>query len=528
MTYTGDRVNVGSFTASVTVGGAAVEMPMEIVPYELEVKTFTLADKVYDGTNACAVTSLSFVSTANGEELVLGTDFTAQLTFPAADAGDYTDAVLTVELMPTALASNYILKSDTVTGISHSIDPATITVTDVKVADKVYDGTTDATVTSVTASGIVAGDDVKVEVQAAFADKNSGTDKPVNLTYTLSGADAGNYVLAEETGRTTTSITVKPLEEIVEPVKDLSVDNVTSDDKETLEDVKEELEFVLTDEGLSDEQRKEREDALQDVQDMLDRIQDAADAITTDPIMDTKDITADNITLDDREDVEQALEDLHGALEDYENNYTDAEKEGIHDDIERLEAALAALKQVEDLIKDIEELPDEVQPDTDLRDDILDAKDRYDELDDHQKDLVPEEILQKLNDLLADLKVYLIIEGDGQTWTDGDLSFTANGPFDLFMELKIDGSTVAASNYTAVSGSTVLTLKESYVETLTAGKHSIKFVYPDGEAVGSFTVEIPTNGSATTGDEAPILLLAVMMSVSLAGALMLLERKRKV
>ena len=80
--------------------------------------------------------------------------------------------------------------------------------------------------------------------------------------------------------------------------------------------MKEELEFVLTDEGLSDEQRKEREDALQDMQDMLDRIQDAADAITTDPIMDTKDITADNITLDDREDVEQALEDLYGALED--------------------------------------------------------------------------------------------------------------------------------------------------------------------------------------------------------------------
>ena len=122
-----------------------------------------------------------------------------------------------------------------------------------------------------------------------------------------------------------------------------------------------------------------------------------------------------------------------------------------------------------------------------------------------------EEILEPVKDLTLDN----VTSDDKET-------------LDLFMELQIDGSTVAASNYTAVSGSTIVTLKESYAQTLTAGKHSIKFVYPDGEAVGSFTVVIPTNGSAETGDEAPILLLVVMMSVSLAGAAMLLERKRKV
>ena len=141
--------------------------------------------------------------------------------------------------------------------------------------------------------------------------------------------------------------------------------------------------------------------------------------------------------------------------------------------------------------------------------------------------MIPEELVQKLNDLLADLKLYVLTEGDDQTWSEGELSFTANGLFDLFMELQIDGNTVAASNYTAVSGSTIVTLKESYAQTLTAGKHSIKFVYPDGEAVGSFTVVIPTNGSAETGDEAQILFWSAAMVVSLAALAVMMAGSKK-
>ena len=397
-----------------------------------------------------------------------------------------------------------------------------------KVADKVYDGTTDVTVTGVVISGNLPSDDVKVTVEAALADKNSGEEKTVNLSFTLAGNDAGNYALAETTGTTTASITAKALEDIMNPVKDLTVENVTSDDKDALEDVKQELEDVLTDEGLSDDDRKEREDALQDVQDMLDWIEEAGSAPDTDAVGDTLDTNADNVTPEDRENIEQALEDLKDALDEFGDNYTEEQKQAIQDAIDRLEEALEVLDQVQAVIDAIKALPEEVQPDAEEREDILAAKDAYDALSDRQKEMIPEELVQKLNDLLADLKLYVLTEGDDQTWSEGDLSFTANGPFDLFVELQIDGNTVAASNYTAVSGSTIVTLKESYAQTLTAGKHSIKFVYPDGEAVGSFTVVIPTNGSAETGDEAPILLLVVMMSVSLAGAAMLLERKRKV
>ena len=121
-----------------------------------------------------------------------------------------------------------------------------------------------------------------------------------------------------------------------------------------------------------------------------------------------------------------------------------------------------------------------------------------------------EEILEPVKDLTLDN----VTSDDKET-------------LDLFMELQIDGSTVAASNYTAVSGSTIVTLKESNAQTLTAGKHSIKFVYPDGEAVDSFTVVIPTNGSAETGDEAQILFWSSAMVVSLAALAVMMAASKK-
>lgn len=64
-------------------------------------------------------------------------------------------------------------------------------------ANKVYDGTTAATVTGRSLVGALTGDDVELSGgTATFADKNVGTGKTVTLSgATLSGADAGNYSL---------------------------------------------------------------------------------------------------------------------------------------------------------------------------------------------------------------------------------------------------------------------------------------------------------------------------------------------
>jgi len=64
-------------------------------------------------------------------------------------------------------------------------------------ADKVYDGTTAATVTGRSLTGIVGSDDVSLSGgTAAFADAAIGTDKMVTLTgANIAGAQAGNYTL---------------------------------------------------------------------------------------------------------------------------------------------------------------------------------------------------------------------------------------------------------------------------------------------------------------------------------------------
>ncbi|MFN2304374.1 MAG: YDG domain-containing protein, partial [Anaerolineales bacterium] len=79
------------------------------------------------------------------------------------------------------------------------------------VEDKVYDGTTAATVLTRSLSGAVSGDDVNlVGGTATFSDKNVGTDKTVTLTgASLSGTDAGNYVL-DSVATTTADIREAP------------------------------------------------------------------------------------------------------------------------------------------------------------------------------------------------------------------------------------------------------------------------------------------------------------------------------
>ena len=52
----------------------------------------------------------------------------------------------------------------------------------------------------------------------------------------------------------------------------------------------------------------------------------------------------------------------------------------------------------------------------------------------------------------------------------------------------MDGALVDASNYDAKSGSTIVTLKESYLSSLPAGDHTMTFVYDDGEVSADFAI----------------------------------------
>ncbi|REE18338.1 filamentous hemagglutinin family protein [Paraburkholderia sp. BL27I4N3] len=159
--------------------------------------------RVYDATtaaNADLFSSAGQVSGVNGETLTLtgsgtltGKNVGAQIPFSGP-------GTLTLG-NGTGLASNYSLTggTDWVT-----ITPATLTVLNTVALNKVYDGTTTAALQNALLSGVLGSDSVVLGNDATgnFNNKNVGTAKPVSTSMTISGTDAGNYVLAQPTGVT--------------------------------------------------------------------------------------------------------------------------------------------------------------------------------------------------------------------------------------------------------------------------------------------------------------------------------------
>ncbi|MBR6105704.1 MAG: T9SS type A sorting domain-containing protein [Paludibacteraceae bacterium] len=79
-----------------------------------------------------------------------------------------------------------------------------------EITGKEYDGTVKAEVSSIT-TGIIDGDDVVVNADAAYNDPNAGTDKPVKILYTIEGTDKANYQLSATSLDTIAAIAPKKL-----------------------------------------------------------------------------------------------------------------------------------------------------------------------------------------------------------------------------------------------------------------------------------------------------------------------------
>ena len=91
-------------------------------------------------------------------------------------------------------------------------------------------------------------------------------------------------------------------------------------------------------------------------------------------------------------------------------------------------------------------------------------------------------------------KEYKFIEGANQTYTVDESKnaiFRIDADFSLFNgKVYIDNVLIDAKNYKAESGSTLITLSKEYVDTLSAGKHTIKVEFNDGgKATTKFEVK---------------------------------------
>ena len=113
---------------------------------------------------------------------------------------------------------------------------------------------------------------------------------------------------------------------------------------------------------------------------------------------------------------------------------------------------------------------------------------------------------------------YTITKGSDAKWTlksTKTLSFTASGDFDKFLGVSVDGKRISESQYTAKKGSTVITLKSAFLNTLKTGKHTITIHFDDGKAEGSFTILDASDDNPNTGDS--IHLWVGLLFVSLTG-----------
>ena len=147
-------------------------------------------------------------------------------------------------------------------------------------------------------------------------------------------------------------------------------------------------------------------------------------------------------------------------------------------------------------------------------------------------------------------KEYKVIEGANQTYTideSKNATFKIDAAYSLFTnKVYVDNKLVDSTNYDSKSGSTVITLKDEYLKTLSVGEHTLKVTFSDnGEAITKFTIvekqqnteneennnlanndiqEDETITNPKTGDN--VIVYFVMFTIAILGIVTLVVRKK--
>lgn len=121
--------------------------------------------------------------------------------------------------------------------------------------------------------------------------------------------------------------------------------------------------------------------------------------------------------------------------------------------------------------------------------------------------------------------IYKVVSGNTQTYNNDNLVITFSGNVENLETVKVNDVVIDESKYTITSGSTIVTLKKEYLQTLDKGTYTLKVSYSDGaSASASFSV---TDVNPKTGDVAINFML--LLSILLVGIVIykLAEKKGK-
>ena len=124
-----------------------------------------------------------------------------------------------------------------------------------------------------------------------------------------------------------------------------------------------------------------------------------------------------------------------------------------------------------------------------------------------------------------------ITDGINAKWGKGDengLTFKSDAAFSDFVEVLVDGKTVAAENYEKREGSIVIQLKASYLATLAAGEHTLTIRSASGDATTKFTIEAEVVPPAPESTNAWVwIVVGVVALGACAAVVVFIIRKRK-
>lgn len=132
--------------------------------------------------------------------------------------------------------------------------------------------------------------------------------------------------------------------------------------------------------------------------------------------------------------------------------------------------------------------------------------------------------------------VYEVIDGVNQEYIitkDSEAKFKINADFRMFDggKVYVDDELVDPNNYTAESGSTIITLKKEFVDTLSVGKHTLKVLFNDGgQATTIFNVvktTIPVENPNTLDNVMIYIVSGILSIIGISGTLTIYKRKQK-
>jgi len=207
MTLTGS--DAGNYSLTQPAGLTA-----NITAKALTITGAMATSRVYDGSTIIAVSGGTLTGAIPGDTVTL-LDANASGTVPDKNIGSGKVVTVTGYLLGGAQAAGYIVTQPT--GLTVNISKKALTVSGAVAQDKNYNGNTTASITGATLVGVVLGDVVNLSGGGTFASATVGTNKTVTASFSLTGADAGNYSLTQPTGLVA-SITTGPLSAVADSI----------------------------------------------------------------------------------------------------------------------------------------------------------------------------------------------------------------------------------------------------------------------------------------------------------------------